>query len=314
VKLDEALDLYLLHLKSERALSGNTLYAYSADLCRYIEFLEKRRGILDLTAISRDDVLAFIYMLTELGLSSRSRARNLSAVRSLHRFALTEGMCAANPTADVEMPGISKKLPDLLNHDEVEALLTSTHGIEVYDLRDCAILETMYAAGLRISETAGLQMNDLHLTEGFISVMGKGSKRRLVPLGDAACAACERYIREARLALASHSSRLDDSLFLSRNGEGMSRQAIWQMIKKRALQAGIARSIRPHMLRHSFATHLLEGGADLRSVQMMLGHSDLATTEIYTHVDQSMLRRQIENAHPRGAKKGGHKRPPVNEG
>ncbi len=303
MKLDEALDLYLLHLKSERALSNNTLYAYSADLCRYSEFLEKQRRVHELESISREDVLAFVHMLAGLGLSARSRARNLSALRSLHRFALTEGLCTANPTADVEMPGISKKLPDLLNHNEVEALLNSTHGLEVYDLRDRAILETMYASGLRISEAAALQMNDLHLTEGFVSVMGKGSKRRLVPLGEAACAACERYIRESRMVLASHSSQLDDSLFLSRNGEGMSRQAIWQMIKKRALQAGIARSIRPHMLRHSFATHLLEGGADLRSVQMMLGHSDLATTEIYTHVDQSMLRRQIENAHPRGARK-----------
>ncbi len=303
MKIADALDFYLLHLRAERGLSKQTLQAYGSDLCRYTGYLDNELGINELECIERKSVLAFIDYLVSLGLNSRSRARNLSSVRGFHRFQVKDGHLVADPTSDVELPKISRKLPDLLAREEIEDLLRAAEGFEPGDVRDRAIMETMYAAGLRISEAAGLKLQDLHLTEGFLSVMGKGSKRRLVPLGEHACHHIERYLEEARMTLAAKADTIDDTVFLSRFGRGMSRQSLWQMIKKRALLAGIRKEIKPHMLRHSFATHLLEGGADLRSVQMMLGHSDLSTTEIYTHVDQKRMRQQLEKAHPRAGKR-----------
>ncbi len=295
--MNSHLDLFLAYIVVEKGLSNNTLDAYSRDLCRYLAFLDKS-GCSELATVSAADIAGFIAVLKGDGLSPRSRARNLSAVRMFHRFLVVEGYAETNPTAVIESPRAPGRLPDILSEDEVERLLQSVGGRDRYDLRDRAMLELLYATGLRVSELVKLKLTDLNLVAGYLVTSGKGDKERLVPVGDAAREAVQEYLASARLL---HGSGTESRfLFLSRLGEPMSRQAFWNIIKKRALQAGIRKKISPHTLRHSFATHLLEHGADLRSVQMMLGHADLATTQIYTHVSNERLKNIHRELHPRG--------------
>jgi len=295
--MNSLLDLFLAYILVEKGLSKNTLDAYSRDLCRYLAFLDKC-GCGEPAAVTAVDIAGHIAALKAGGLSPRSRARTLSALRMFHRFLVVEGYAEVNPTAVIESPRLPGRLPDILSENEVELLLQTVCGRERYDLRDRAMLELLYATGLRVSELVKLKLTDLNLVAGYLVTSGKGEKERLVPVGDAAREAVHGYLVSARtLTGCAGENRF---LFLSRLGEPMTRQAFWNIIKKRALQAGIRKKISPHTLRHSFATHLLANGADLRSVQMMLGHADLSTTQIYTHVSNERLKNIHRELHPRG--------------
>ena len=289
--------MFLNYLLVEKGLSRNTLEAYSRDITRYLDFLG-HEGCGEPEAVRPLHVAAFIARLKETGLSPRSRARALSAVRMFHRFLMIENISPTNPTSIIEAPKTLRKLPAVLSGREVERLLAAPVGEEPAEVRDRAMLELLYATGLRVSELVELKVRDVNLTAGYLLALGKGSKERLVPMGDAARGVVTEYLESARVVL--ERGGRSDSLFLSRLGKGMSRQAFWNIIKKRALAAGIPRNISPHTLRHSFATHLLENGADLRSVQLMLGHADLSTTQIYTHVTRERLKKVHAEFHPRG--------------
>ena len=293
--MNHYLDLFLNYLLVEKGLSKNTLEAYSRDIGRYLNHLE-REGHVSFDQVRPLDVAAFIARLKDAGLSPRSRARALSALRMFHRFLLIENYCDANPSAIIEAPKTSGKLPSFLSSREVEKLLAATAGRGVNEVRDRAMLELLYATGLRVSDLVSLRIRDINMVAGFLLTMGKGEKERLVPVGESARAALADYCAVVRPGL--DRSGASPFLFLSRLGREMTRQAFWNIIKKRALGAGIARNISPHTLRHSFATHLLENGADLRSVQIKLGHAYLSTTQIYTHVAKDRLAATLASAHP----------------
>lgn len=292
--MDRYLDLFLNYLLVEKGAAANTVSAYSRDLSRYLLFLGEREP----DGIRPSDVIGFLAKLKGEGIAPRSRARALSALRMLHRFLLREGYCELNPTAIVEAPKGVRKLPAVLSGREVEALLSSPLDTGAQEVRDKAMLELLYATGLRVSELVGLKLGEVNLSAGYLMTLGKGDKERLVPMGESACHATGVYLRQARGELLK--DKASTLLFLSRLGGGMSRQAFWNIIKKRASQAGVRTSISPHTLRHSFATHLLENGADLRSVQLMLGHADLSSTQIYTHVTRERMKKLHAEFHPRG--------------
>jgi integrase/recombinase XerD len=295
--MNDYLDLFLSYILVEKGLAKNTLEAYSHDIGRYLNYLESQ-GHETFAGVRPLEVAAFIAALKDAGLSPRSRARALSAIRMFHRFLIIENYCITNPTAIIEAPKTSGKLPSFLSSREVEQLLTAAVGAGVSEVRDRAMLELLYATGLRVSELVALRVRDVNMDAGFLLTMGKGEKERLVPIGESARTAVAGYIADVRAVY----PRSADCpyLFLSRLGDRMTRQAFWNIIKKRARSAGIVKNISPHTLRHSFATHLLENGADLRSVQIMLGHADLSTTQIYTHVNRERLKRLHQEFHPRG--------------
>ncbi len=293
----EYLDLFLSHLRVERGLSGHTVEAYGRDVNRYLEFLAST-GRPDPAAAGRNQVMSHLLALDREGLGARSRARALSAVRSFHRFLTKEGLARENPAAGQEAPARWKRLPDYLGEEDVDRLLAAPDPATPGGLRDRAMLELLYATGLRVSELVGLELGQVHLEAAFLRTMGKGSKERLVPFGDQAADWVRRYLAEARGALLG--LRRSPHLFLSRRGQKLSRQFFWRLVRDYGRKAGIPREIHPHTLRHSFATHLVSRGADLRAVQMMLGHSDLSTTEIYTHVAQIRLKALHQTYHPRG--------------
>jgi integrase/recombinase XerD len=292
--VDRFLDLFLNYLTVEKGAAANTVAAYSRDLVRYLAFLGERSP----DEVRPSDVAGFLAHLKNQGIAPRSRARALSALRMLHRFLLVEGYSQTNPSAIIEVPKGVQKLPTVLSNRQVEALLAAPLDCGPIEIRDAAMLELLYATGLRVSELVGLAITEVNLSAGYLMTIGKGNKERLVPIGESACRAVARYLEQARGELLGEKS--SGHLFLSRLGEGMSRQAFWNIIKKRALQAGVSSRISPHTLRHSFATHLLENGADLRSVQVMLGHADLSSTQIYTHVTRERLKRLHGEFHPRG--------------
>jgi len=295
--LNDYLDLFLSYLVVEKGLSDNTRSAYSRDLARYLDFLEKsaRQKPSD---VSSADIAAFMAALQKQAIGPRSRARCLSAIRMFHKFLMIENYADSNPAAIIGAPRTLHKLPQFLDGREVDALLAACTGERGEDLRDRAMLEILYATGLRVSELVNLKLREVNLDSGYLMTIGKGNKERLVPIGESARVQAAAYLEAERL-------KLDPLLqnkffFLSRLGRPMSRQAFWNIIKKRALLAAIRKNISPHTLRHSFATHLLENGADLRSVQIMLGHADLASTQIYTHVTRERLKRLHQQIHPRG--------------
>ena len=292
--MDRYLDLFLNYLLVEKGSAANTVSAYSHDLARYLGYLGERAP----SEIRSSDVSGYLAHLKGEGISPRSRARALSALRMLHRFLVVEGYCEVNPSAIIEAPKGIQKLPSVLSGRQVEALLAAPLDTGAIELRDAAMLELLYATGLRVSELVGLSLVEVNLTAGYLMTVGKGDKERLVPIGESACRAVSRYLEGARDELLKDGS--SKQLFLSRLGEGMTRQAFWNIVKKRALQAGVQSHLSPHTLRHSFATHLLENGADLRSVQIMLGHADLSSTQIYTHVSRERLKRLHGEFHPRG--------------
>ncbi|BCR04811.1 tyrosine recombinase XerD [Desulfuromonas versatilis] len=291
------LDLFLSYLTVEKGLSRNTLDAYGRDLGRYLDFLEAR-GIGRAEEIGPTTVLQFLAQLKQAGLSPRSRARALVALRTFHKFLLAERLCPTNPAAKVAAPKTLNALPGTLSPAEVEKLLAAPAGDSPLELRDRAMLEILYATGLRVSELVGLRLQDLQLDVGYLFAFGKRSKQRIVPLGEAALEQLREYLRYGRPPLEKGAG--SQFIFLNRAGKGLTRQGFWKIIKRRALQAHIRKNITPHTLRHSFATHLLENGADLRSVQAMLGHADISTTQIYTHVTRERLKQIHGRHHPRG--------------
>jgi integrase/recombinase XerD len=295
--LDQFVDGFLQHLVVEKGLSRNSLEAYARDLKGYVEFLAER-GISSVDGSSPDEIISYFRKLVKKGLSPRSAARALSALRGFHRFLLQERAIEENPSRRLRAPKVIPRLPSVLTFGEVEDLLRQPDPSQPLGSRDRAMLELLYATGLRVSELVHLSLNDVNLEVGYVRVKGKGAKERIVPIGGAASRMLQRYLEGPRRdwALRSHEA----TLFLGRRGHGMSRQGFWKILRKYARAAGIAKPITPHTLRHSFATHLLEGGADLRSVQSMLGHVDIATTQVYTHVSRQHLKRLHQKYHPRG--------------
>jgi integrase/recombinase XerD len=294
--MNSCLDLFLNYALVEKGLSANTLDAYGRDLARYLDFLEQE-GVSTPDEISPLLIMRFLAHLKNGGLSPRSRARALVSLRMFHKFLLTERITSANPAVRVEAPKSLSRLPQILSPTEVDRLLGAPRGEEPLALRDRAMLELLYATGLRVSELVGLQIADLQLQVGYLSAVGKRSKERIVPIGESALAELRCYLQFGRPFLEKGESTF---LFLNRNGKGLTRQGFWKIIKRRAGEAGITKNITPHTLRHSFATHLLENGADLRSVQAMLGHADISTTQIYTHVTRERLKKIHTQFHPRG--------------
>jgi len=296
--MDEYLDYFINYLRVERGLAANTVSAYSRDLSRYISYLVDKEKLDEPADIGQQSVLNFLSGLKDSGLGARSRARTLSALRMFHRFLLQEKHVAVDPTALIEAPRALPSLPKLLSEKQVEELLASPAGDTPLALRDRAMLETLYATGMRVSELVGLRQIDLKLDIGCLNAFGKGGKQRLIPLGEMALEIIRDYLQNGRPKLKKDGNF--DQLFLNRSGKPMSRQGFWKNLKRYALQAGISHQVYPHMLRHSFATHLLEHGADLRAVQTMLGHADISTTQIYTHVIQERLKQLHQRYHPRG--------------
>jgi integrase/recombinase XerD len=295
--MNEYLDLFLNYLIVERGLAKNTLESYNRDIIKYLDYLHCK-GCDDPQKIKPLEVASFLAVLKAAGLSARSRARALSAVRMFHRFLVIENHCETNPSAIIEAPRTVHKLPEVLNTREIEALLAAPSGTDATDLRDRAMLELLYATGLRVSELVTLKLRDVNTIAGYLLAFGKGAKERLVPMGESASAKVKEYVFTVRNS--QDRKGTNEYLFLSRLGDKMTRQAFWNVIDKRSKQAGIWKKISPHTLRHSFATHLLENGADLRSVQIMLGHADLSSTQIYTHVTRERLKKIHEEFHPRG--------------
>ena len=295
--MNHYLDHYLNYLAVERGLANNTLDAYGRDLARYLDYLESQK-VVALENISAAVVLRFLSHLKNAGLSPRSRARALAALRTFHKFLVREKITKDNPTDQVVSPKSLTALPHTLAPLDVESLLSSPKGESALAWRDRAMLEIIYATGLRVSELVSLKLSDLQMDVGYLTAFGKRSKQRIVPLGETAIAALQEYLQNGRPGLEKQKG--SHVLFLNRSGEGLTRQGFWKIIKRRALEAGISQSITPHTMRHSFATHLLENGADLRSVQAMLGHADISTTQIYTHVTRERLRKMHAEHHPRG--------------
>ena len=283
------LDRFLVYLRIERGLSTNTLAAYQRDIALYLEHL----GSIPVTSARPSDVSDSLRFLYSRSLKPRSAARALAAVRGLYRFLLLEKAMNQNPTAVVETPRAFAKLPHFLSTDDVDRLLATPDLSEPVGIRDRAMLEVLYATGLRVSELVGLRLDGVNLDGGFLRCLGKGSKERVVPLGDSACNAVHAYLQSARGAFPS------ETLFLTSRGGPLDRIEFWRILKAYAAKAGIRKNISPHVLRHSFATHLLERGADLRAVQMMLGHAEISTTQIYTHVIRERLKQIYKTFHPR---------------
>ena len=293
--MDELLlDRYLSYLAVEKGLARNTLESYARDLRKYFAFL----GDLDHRAVLQHHVRSFLNRLSEEGMASPSIARCLAAVRGFHKYLLTDGLASADPTAAIETPRGWQRMPQTLSGDEVEALLGQPDESSPLGLRDKAMLELLYATGLRVSELVGLSRNSVNLERGYVVVVGKGSKERAVPLGEVAAATVRSYLERSRPLLLKGMET--DALFISGRRRQITRQMFWERIRKYVRKAGISRPVSPHTLRHSFATHLLDHGADLRSVQAMLGHADITTTQIYTHVSRERLKQIHEKHHPRG--------------
>lgn len=288
------LPIFLDYLAVEKGLARNSLSAYRIDLRHFGHYLREKELAID--AVERLDIVRYFQSLRAAGISSRSVARALAAIRGLYRFLVAERHIKRDPTENLENPKLWANLPKSLQPSEVEALLRAPDKSTPDGLRDRAMLELLYATGLRVSELIHVKIEDLVMDAGFLRTIGKGSKERIVPFGDTARDAIVEYLEQGRPELARDP---DPYLFLSRRGKPMSRQSFWMKIVRHARDAGIEAHISPHVLRHSFATHLLENGADLRSVQMMLGHSDISTTQIYTHVSRARLQKMYDTFHPR---------------
>lgn len=295
------LQSYMRFIQLEKSLAVNSVESYERDLIRYVSFLSER-GIEKFAGVTEDHISAFIQALRGLGLSSKSIARNISAIKGLHKFLFSEHRSTFNPTQNIELPKIGKHLPDVLSINEVNSILESA---DPYDKtakelvwRDRAILETLYATGMRVSELTGLTQSNVLSEQQLVRVFGKGSKERLVPIGAPALKWIDEYKRRVRVKLARN-KKTNDAVFLNARGAPISRVSVWNIVAEYARRSRLAKEIHPHTFRHSFATHLLEGGADLRAVQEMLGHADISTTQIYTHIDRELLKQQHKQFHPR---------------
>jgi len=294
--IDAYIDAYLDHLRVERGLAKNSLEAYARDLSKLSRQAEEAK-VSTVTRLDMGLMTALLSRLVTEGLSARSVARHLSAIRGFFKFLVRERVLEEDPSQLLDRPRLGRKLPRGLSFEEVERLLEAPSAETEQGRRDRAMLHVMYAAGLRVSELVKLRVGDADLTSGLVSVLGKGQKRRLVPLTPVAIELTAAYLEHDRPLRTVHT---DGPLFLTRHGRGFTRQGFWKLVGAHARAAGILRNVSPHQLRHSFATHLLERGADLRSVQAMLGHANIVTTEVYTHVTREHLRRAHAASHPRG--------------
>lgn len=298
---DRELKRYMQFVKVEKGLAENSTLSYENDLHRYLTFLSREFKLNDLGGVTLQHIEQFLSELADLELSPSTIARNISSIRSFHEFAVVENLASANPAELVDLPKKAGKLPEVLTADEVLSIIDQADRTINAGIRDAAILETLYATGMRVSELTGLELDNLFFEIGFIRVIGKGNKERLVPVGQHAQTSIEHYIEAARGQFLSKKdrSKSDNKLFINQRGGPLSRMSIWNIVNKYAKKAEIEKNVYPHIFRHSFATHLLEGGADLRAVQEMLGHSSIMTTEIYTHVDRSLLHQVHKEFHPR---------------
>lgn len=296
--LGKQMRAYCDYLLLEKSVALNTYQSYTLDLKKYYEHLTYS-SLKDSSKVQETHISEFLKSLAEIGLSPRSIHRIFSTIRGFHKFMVIEEKAMDDPTQYVELPKRSRALPEILSFQEIERILEQPDCGKILGIRDRAILETMYAAGIRVSELLDLKQHHVMTHEGLILVYGKGSKERLIPIGKSALRWIERYQNETRsLLMKKGSSR--DTLFLNARGDRLSRMAIWNIVSKCARSAGIRKKIHPHIFRHSFATHLLEGGADLRAVQEMLGHASISTTQIYTHIDREYLKEVHRTFHPRG--------------
>lgn len=291
---------YLHFLMLEKGLSENSVVAYRHDLNRYTQYLYQIRGLKHPESVDLHHIEDYLEELTAMELSPTSIARNISSIRNFHKYLVGEYIVAANPAEIIDLPKKARKLPEILHPDEVIALIDAFNDFsDPIFIRNKAILEIMYAAGLRVSELITLGLEQLYFEVGFIRVIGKGNKERLVPVGEPAIDICNKYLVEVRPDLVKNKAKTANKLFLNQRGTPLSRMGVWNIVQQAARIADIRKKVYPHILRHSFATHLLEGGADLRAVQEMLGHVSILTTEIYTHVDRSLIHQIHKQFHPR---------------
>ena len=294
---DVLIDRFLNYLLVEKGLAQKTIEAYSRDIIRYCNFLAANKS----TAFSEEDtplILKHLILLRKDGLKARSRARHLVAIRGLYRFLVQEKILCNDPARLIDLPKSGLKLPDVLAREEIELLLNAPDTAKPIGVRDAAMLELLYAAGLRVSELIHLKLQDINLEAGFVRIFGKGSRERIVPIGAHAREKVNTYLNTARSKRLKQTS--SPYLFIARAAKPMTRQGFWKLLRRYAMKAGLKKKITPHSLRHSFASHLLEGGADLRAVQVMLGHVDISTTQIYTHVTRDHLKKLHQKFHPRG--------------
>jgi integrase/recombinase XerD len=299
IRLEVAASAFLNYARVERGLSENTLDAYASDLAKFTAFLTKAR--ISLADVKRGDVVDFLASLYRSGLDSRSVARHLVTVRNLYRFLITDSIVENDPTVNLESPKIRQRLPFFLSVEEVDRLLALPDVRTPLGLRDRALLDVLYSCGLRVSELVGLKIGDIDFQLGCIRCIGKGNKERLVPIGRKALASVEKYVKESRPLLMKSRRRAayTTGIFINRNGGQLGRVGVWKSLAAYGRAMGLRKKLTPHKLRHSFATHLLERGADLRSVQLMLGHADISTTQIYTHVLEDRLKSVYKTHHPR---------------
>lgn len=289
------IDWFLHYLAVERGLSVNTLNSYSGDLVSFGTFLQETKGI-DFGRAEKRDIFEYLVHLQELQRTPATIARQLAAIKAFYRFRVFEGIQDLNPAQDLEPPKLGRRLPKVLTKQEVERLLDAPDLSKPDGIRDKAMLEVLYGTGLRVTELVSLNLEDVSCSSGYVRCLGKGDKERIVPLGSVGVFFVEKYICHARGIFVKHTT---DALFLNQRGDRLTRQGCWKIIKKYVQKSGIKAEVTPHTLRHTFATHLLQNGADLRSVQEMLGHSDISTTQIYTHLSPGKLREIYDSAHPR---------------
>ncbi len=294
--MKELVDTFLSYLSVERGLSRNTIISYKEDLEHYIEFLTALH-IDTFSKTTKNEVIDFMLNQKERGISPNSVARRLAAIKVFYRFMVRERILKTDPTSLIDSPKLWKKIPETLSLNEVDALLSQPNIKNPQGIRDKAILETFYATGMRVSEVVNLKSANVNLEVGFLRCIGKGNKERIIPLGKKAISSLKRYLDAARKHMLKQKE--SEFIFLNRSGKKISRQSLWKIIKRYAKEARIKKPIRPHILRHSFATHLLERGADLRSVQEMLGHANISTTQIYTHISKDRLKTIHRTFHPR---------------
>jgi len=292
------LNEYLSVLKLEKNLSENTIESYRSDISSLLRFLEEYK-IDDPSEVGYENLIAFFKALKNAGLNSRSAARYYSSLKGFFNYLVRNKYIAANPIEKVPTPKLGKNLPSVLSVNEVDAILSKPDTANILGLRDKAVLETFYACGIRVSELINLKLSDIFLEEEVIRVLGKGSKERLVPIGSSAIEWINNYLKHSRLLL-EKKTKSGNFLFLNSHGTKLSRMGIWKIVDRYVTEAGILKEVHPHTFRHSFATHLLEGGADLRAVQEMLGHADISTTQIYTHIDREYIKQVHKDFHPRG--------------
>lgn len=296
--LKDPIDDYLHFIKVERQLSENTLLSYKRDLIAYARHLQAEQKITTFNQVTRDHILLFLDSLRMVGKSSKTISRQISSIRSFHQFLLREKVTEQDPTVHLEMPKKEQTLPKVLSIEDIDALISAPSIEKPQGVRDIALLEMLYGSGMRISELVELNLEDVHVKMGFVRVFGKGGKERIIPLGRGAINSCVNYLNTARPQLLGSATKTD-AFFITQRGKRFTRQGCWKILKDYAEKAGIQKQITPHVLRHSFATHLIENGADLRAVQELLGHADISTTQIYTHVSKTRLSEVYKQFHPR---------------